>query len=334
MARLVRSIYVKEFRGIRRLSREVELRSFNVVIGRNNVGKSALLEALYLLPSPWSAQGDPLLGKPRTRFVAELHSGSTSSLVYGYSGSAMIRYMVGSTEDVILLSADGVVGSVIAGEEVESPDAYVKRLASVLGIGTEEVSRLTFLIPSSDGFIRALSDVLLSSHVWSSIVKSGVHRRVVRDLIDPVVHDLFTEVLIEGSRLKLRKEVSEDIGPLYIDTADLGDGVERLCLAALALEYLRPRLVLWDDIEASAHPGLIEALLRWLASRDWQVVISTHSLDVLFELLSIWPRNSGVIVLRKGRDDVVEHRVLELEDLEKMLSSGVDVRKVVDELEL
>lgn len=159
-------------------------------------------------------------------------------------------------------------------------------------------------------------------------------RWVFRDLIDPVVHDVFTEVLIERGRLKLRKEVSEDIGPLYIDTADLGDGVERLCLVVLALEYLKPRLVLWDDIEASAHPGLVETVLRWLSSRDWQVVITTHSLDVLLELINIWPRDCSVIVLRKRRDDVVEHRVLELEDLEKMLSSGIDLRKIVAELEL
>ena len=81
---------------------------------------------------------------------------------------------------------------------MRAPMPIAKRPASILGIGTEEVSRLTFLIPSSDGFIKALSDVLLSSHVWSSIVKSGVHRRVVRDLIDPVVHDIFTEALIGG----------------------------------------------------------------------------------------------------------------------------------------
>lgn len=174
MARLVKSIYVKEFRGIRKLSREIEFRRFNVVIGRSNVGKPALLEALYLLPSPWSVQGAPLLGdKSRTQFVAELHSG-TSSLVYGYSGTAMISYMVSDVNIVVLLGVNGVIGSLIAGEEVKGFDVYVKRLSSILGVGSDDIHRLTFFILSSDSFVKTLSTELLKNGVWSSIVKMGI----------------------------------------------------------------------------------------------------------------------------------------------------------------
>ena len=95
----------------------------------------------------------------------------------------------------------------------------------------------------------------------------------------------------------------------------------------LCLETYRPRLVLWDDVEASAHPGLVEAVLEWLASRDWQVVQSTHSYDVLERLVAV-ELEEAAVVLRKGAD-VLESRVLSLEEVEEMLERHVDVRKMI-----
>lgn len=55
----------------------------------------------------------------------------------------------------------------------------------------------------------------------------------------------------------------------------------------LLLEAVKPKIVLWDDFEVFAHPSLIETLLKWLTEEDWQVVLSTHSIDILYALLSI-----------------------------------------------
>lgn len=111
---------------------------------------------------------------------------------------------------------------------------------------------------------------------------------------------------------------------------DLGDGVERVLLYGLWLETYNPKVVLWDDIEASAHPGLIEAVLEWLADRDWQVVLTTHSLDVLDRLVAVEPEGASVVVLKKGPDDVLKPKVLNLDELRDMLERHLDVRLVVD----
>ena len=328
--RVVDGVYIEGFRGIRRLSREIKFRKFNVVIGRNNVGKTALLEALYLLPSPYTS--NPFTGESRLAFVSSMHSGHRG-LVYGYADSAKIVYRVKDLKIVVEICADGGARVYIDDRAVTEIEC-VERLSKVLNIPRDDVRNLIFFVPHTDAFLKNLDEVLRSERVWSAIVKRGLARHIVSSLINPIVHDHFTEVLIERDRLKLRKEVSQDIGPLYIDVSDLGDGIERLCLVALALEYLRPRLVLWDDIEASAHPGLIETVLRWLASRSWQVVITTHSIDVLLELVRVYPRDCAVIALRKTRDDIVESKLMELDEVEDLLDKGIDVRRVVEELEL
>jgi len=52
---LVKSLDLKEFRGVRKLSKPIELEDFTVLIGRNNVGKTSILEALYLLAWPFQS---------------------------------------------------------------------------------------------------------------------------------------------------------------------------------------------------------------------------------------------------------------------------------------
>lgn len=337
--KVVEEVVIKEFRGIRRLRETIKLAKYNLVIGRNNVGKSALLEALYLMAMPWEVSV-PLIGKSRLSIISELHGGSHSSLVYGYSGLARITYrLVNNTFSEVVLSPKGLKRILIDNRECNHNE-YIAHIARSLGVrgGRENivdiVNRLTFLIPNDTVFNIKLSGSLVSEDVWNSIIKYGLHRRVVEELVNPIVYDRFTEVLIERGALKLRKEVGGDLGPLYIHLADLGDGVERACLSALALEYVKPKLVLWDDIEVAAHPGLIERLIEWLVRRDWQVVIATHSLDVLLSFIHVSPKDSQILLLRKTPDDVVEARSYSIEEIEEFIDRGIDVRKIVDVLEL
>ena len=59
-------------------------------------------------------------------------------------------------------------------------------------------------------------------------------------------------------------------------------------------------------------------------------MLSTHSYDVIERLVAVEPERATVVVLRKGADDVLEPRVLGLDEVGEMLESHVDVRRVVD----
>jgi predicted ATP-dependent endonuclease of OLD family len=48
----VSSLDLKEFRGIKGIKEPLEFNKFNVLVGRNNSGKSAIVHALSLLPHP------------------------------------------------------------------------------------------------------------------------------------------------------------------------------------------------------------------------------------------------------------------------------------------
>ena len=174
----------------------------------------------------------------------------------------------------------------------------------------------------------------MQSKVLSWIEKNALHRKVVEDILAPAIYDKFTEVIDRRNRLYIRKEVSKEIGPLYVNVDSLGEGVRRALLTYLAVEYLKPKMLLWDDLEVAAHPSLLETIIKWLATSERQVIVATHSLDVLHTLTRIKPKECEVIALRKNSKDTVNYRVLTLDEVEELLGSGIDVRKIVEELEL
>ena len=86
----IEKIKIKEFRGIKETKEWIGLKKFNILLGRNNSGKTTLLEALSLLQDP--ALLIPLIGKTRIDLISYLHNADIWKLVYGYEGEALIDY--------------------------------------------------------------------------------------------------------------------------------------------------------------------------------------------------------------------------------------------------
>jgi len=325
---MIESVELEEFKGIRACREPIRLGRFTILIGRNNSGKTSVLEAIaFLTPHSLSSptEGLPLLGSWPD--VIKMLHGGLSSLIYGYTGEATITYSVSGRKVKRALRPSGKVRSWIDGEEID-PTTYKIALAESLSVKSEILDGL-FLLPNDSSLLRRLADGMVREAEWAKVEKSGANTAIVRDLICKAVHDRFTEATVRFNTLVLRKELP-DGRVIYVKAADLGDGVERILIYGLWLETYRPRVVLWDDIEASAHPGLVEAILSWLASRDWQVVLTTHSYDVLERLVAIEPEGASVVVLKKGSDDILEPRHLSLDELREMIEAHVDIRRVVD----
>ena len=334
--KVIEELNIEEFRGIRKLAKPLKLADFNVIIGRNNTGKTAILEALYLLPCPWP-RAMPIVERSAISLISRLHGRNTRALIYGYSGKARISFKTPELRIELILNSErsDLLEKAIINEEETNSDTYLQHIAKAYGYeDTNQAFSLAFYIPNDTEILHELQQRILNEPIWNAIIKEGHHRKVVKEIICPTVYDKFTEALIERDRLKLRKEINDEIGPLYIDVADLGEGIERILTMALCLEYLKPKLVLWDDIEVSAHPGLLETTLKWLASKPWQALITTHSIDVLYELTLIQPRECNIIALRKSHDDIVDYRIMTLDEIEELLDKGLDIRKLIDVLKL
>jgi len=320
----VTKIDLKEFRGIKGFQKPLNLRKFNILLGRNNSGKTAVLQSLSILPHPDIDQPMTLGfgGSSRKDFLCNL-VGGRSSIVYKYSGNAVLNFSFDTTEYSVTFD-ERVNARVFIGQTKYGVNDALRHLNIV-----EEALNWSVYVPNDSSFVDQVN--LRLSQEWARVVKTKGHVKVTKNIINPTIDESFTEIIRENGNLKVRKEVGGE--PSYIDIKDLGDGVEKALCIALFIEVCNPRLVIWDDFEASAHPSLLRNLLSWLSKKDWQVVLATHSIDTLHEIAEIEPEDSQVIQLKKTADDILVHKALSIDELSNILKSEIDPRYLVDQIE-
>lgn len=297
---MIKSIDIRGFRGIKSCEGPIPLSDFNILVGRNNSGKTSVLESLYTVHSG----NDPVLNLGRSNFIQRLHSGK--SLSYRYSGDGQIVIEKNNT------TYKQNVGS---------------RVAQNRNIGRSEDA---IYYPPSFKILNRIYDGLQGKR--DAIEKEGNHVKVA-ELINQCVNDQYTEIYLET--LEMRKQPPEG-SQFYVDIKDLGDGVLRAIPVFLMVETIEPEIFLWDDIDTSLHPGLTRKLIEWLVEKETQFVGATHSLDVLSALIDIQPdADVSIIQLSKSGSDIVKHQHLDLDELELMMeNAGHDPRFLMDELEI
>ncbi len=319
----ISEIDIKEFRGIKRCKEPIRLSKFNVLIGKNNSGKSSLLEALYLFPSP---QIDSIYKKGnKIDQITKLHSGR-DGLVYGYSGNATMTYNVNKTLFAIEITSNSGT-NVFIDDEATGSQEYISKM---LEIPEPNLKDISIYIPNDTEIVNKYAEYV--SSMENEIVKSGTNKRVA-EFVNQCIDEKYTEVLWIREGLSCRKE-RPDGSPLYIKLDDLGDGIKRATIIMLLLEARSPHIVLLDDFESASHPALIRAQLEWLSKKDWQVVLSTHSIDVLYQLLEleISPADLQILQMKKLNDDTLVYESLTIDDLDDLMNANADPRRLVDAL--
>ena len=332
----VSKLSVREFRGIKELS-DLELSSFNVLVGRNNSCKTTLLEALWLLPAPYYPPSVGFIGEPSRYELLRNNHGSLKNLIYLYTGRAKIRYTIKDICEAKLEIESSPSAQRCEFECFERKDcygdrieAYHSKLSEIYPEHTPDFRNLVLMVPSDTNFLRSIDKSL--KDLADYIVKKKAHASVPR-MLSEYVSDDFTEIYLDT--LKLRKEMPDGT-PYYIHLSDLGEGLKKAVKLMLIIEAVEPKLILWDDFETFAHPSLVKFLLEWLAEKECQVVLTTHSLDVIYELVDLadYRDDARLIQLKKTRNDTLLAESLNLEELEDLLAANVDPRKTVDLLGL
>jgi len=315
---LIKELELKEFRGIKALKEPIRFSRFNILIGRNNSGKSSILDALFLIPRSIIPEPYRDYAKSRGDFLSQYY-GDVKFLIYGYSGKAEVKYVLANNEELRVEVFDN--GRIIdyAPQEKGVLD-YLKKAFR------ENVENISILFKNESKLQRILTEWMFNK--WDRIVKSGLNVDIVKNIVNPCIDEEFTELLIYKDDLRVRKEINEKV--LYVRLRDLGSGIYGTIILAIILGLLKPNLVLIDDFDVAKHPTLIEALLKWFDKGDWQIVISTHSLDVLYGVLEASPKDFQLIQLRKTHDDILHYRILTFDELEDLIESNVDPRKLVD----
>jgi len=285
---MLQSVAIEGYRGILE-GRVEDLPRLGVLVGPNGAGKSSVLEALLIgaHPNPAEAIGRVVRTRATARGARWLfHRGETHPARIIVRGEDETRTTVlqlqssdGAEADVVRFDATTESGSALGGQTTFplGEGTYVRSKATLdPGTRLPSFGQVRWVVPSS------LSPL---HETYSDAVRQG-RRGAAKSIIRAVVPGLDDlESLVEDGQLALYVVFEDHSVPVPL----LGDGIRTLAHLALELAARPEGTTLVEEPEVHQHPGAIRqsahAILE-ATRRDIQVLLSTHSLDLIDALLA------------------------------------------------
>ena len=329
----------KDFRGIG--EGDVKLWPFTLLVGKNNSGKTTLLEALYLAPNPFR----PIFGEPvpvksgrdtALHCLAYMHESLDAEgfgfLIRDYvAEKSLIRYFLErdrSPELVFMRDRD--VRSRI---EVSYVFKSEKKLLGFLNLSSN-YAEIKINGPLLEKDVLLLRSDLLKLYWkmfrrrWVDISNMGIGSAVapkISELVDEEYDDLTLEPFGNGLTIYLRRSDGR-----RVRISDLGDGAQLFLTALILRELLKPGVILWDDLEAHMNPQMITHTLEWLQGlvrEGVQVIATTHSLEVLSKAVALMGEEEWfrVLILRLSGGRLLT-KPISGEEAASLIEGGLDIR--------
>ena len=162
---------------------------------------------------------------------------------------------------------------------------------------------------------------------WASIINLGICKKVAED-VSGLVYDNYRDITIEpflGGKLAIYGFLEDG---RRIRLGDLGEGVQNYIIARILYELEKPKVLLWDDIEAHLNPRMLLNIAGWffdIVEDDNQIIITTHSLEAARTIAGINEEKAAIYLtsLEKG---ALKTKKLTLKEIEEFSEAGIDVR--------
>jgi hypothetical protein len=354
----LRRLEVDGFRGFEHLVVD-DLADVNVIVGENNVGKTALLESLVLLGQPCLIDNSLTLNEVRGLARVSLDTTETWSLHFNQRLRAPIVRIVGTEADggQRKLSFQVGPGAELYAERHDRPANWPGKYSKTFM--QQQVVRFDYSHTDGEvawavativgGELVVIDTTALPTPVMGFHASSWRLFYNVPQLYSEVVQrgeeDLFLVGLrsIAPSMSQLRLLTRAGVPTLYASLDDgpllpvqaMGDGVARVASWLLSMVRLGNSWYLIDEIENGIHHGVMSdvwrALLTAAKARNVQVFATTHSYEAL-EALNKARRTLGqdapgvrVIRLQRTKGDLAAITYNE-EVLDAAISADVEVR--------
>lgn len=256
---MIESLHIKNFQIFEDLKIN-ELRRINLIAGKNNVGKTALLEALRILFSSGESTVINHILKQRGQFKPSNHN--------SYAAIYNRNYLRNNQDHEKILLVNKL--------------AIKKDLNSIYKVGERNLNPNDNPDYPADTavYVPFGSSLANTRDLWDKIVLTPLEDDVfyiIRETVEPRLVRLdFTS---ENVKVRLKDEQQ----PVPLQT--LGDGVQRMLLLAIAIVSAKGKYLLIDEFEAGLHHSVQEKLwdlvFHYAKQLDVQLFITTHSEDTL-----------------------------------------------------
>ncbi|MBA7528669.1 DNA replication and repair protein RecF [subsurface metagenome] len=341
---MITKLRITDFRGIK--EGEIELAPLTILLGGNNSGKTTILEALFLAPNPFRTVPYVIGGNTAAEVIHSMHETLSSEgyafLLYNYTANQVELGCKVDGDDYVLLFTKKDMYIIVSTNKQETGEIYpatvdgkeiktckigrmpMSGLLQVPNIGAEELPIDNTLLISSK--LVKMGYQYLEKN-WASIINLGICKKVAED-VSGLVYDNYRDITIEpflGGKLAIYGFLEDG---RRIRLGDLGEGVQSYIIARILYELEKPKVLLWDDIEAHLNPRMLLSIAEWffdIVENGNQVIFTTHSLEAARTIAGL-NEEKTTIYLTSLEKSILKAEGLTLKDIEELLDAGIDVR--------
>lgn len=321
-------IKIERFRGIKTCTL-TDLGMVNLFFGRNNCGKSTLLEGLMLISSPSNPSLPFTLNSLRNLasfdeedIKANFYLTDTEKPIYLKGRGALSR-------DVYITMLQSHTSS-ISLEELKMTDSkqpckrYGLQIEFYNGNSDEKYySRLTVDNDKTGAtsYTTSYKESLHAEYIPSGYMQIGINSKLANIITNKQESEILSALRILEPRIKdiqlVGKRIMIDMGlPTRLPINLLGDGVRKVLSIIVSIYNAANGVLLVDEIDNGLHysvmPKFWEVVLTTCKKTNTQMFISTHSMDMVKALVHSLkalddnaPKVSAYKLIKKEDDELV-----------------------------
>jgi|GEM_PF-647912 len=309
--KMLNNLTIKNFRGIQELD-VTDMRRLVLLSGKNNVGKSSVLEAVFLMMDHLSPDSFTRMNNFRGLNTPTNGVGIWEPLFYQLNpdndiqicatrGEDSLKLIYSKDDSYIPAQNGGLPQNVVGSFQSSAKRDYTLRFAFQVE-GSVEYSEIGHFTISDNGMLREIYDENGEKQLMPLTYTSFVNNYFVRT--DRAILDRMGKAEINGEKGKLIEFMNHidpsitdivtlsinGIPQLYIKTKNKllpvqfsGDGINKLLYIVLSIMDAKDGIVLVDEIDTGFHHSMYKVLWEIVSdvSRDYncQVIATTHSYE-------------------------------------------------------
>ena len=303
----LQKLEINQYRGLKDMTLE-NLSRINVLIGKNNSGKTSILEAIGLLTNPFSERVIRAIADQRQRGVSsyalapsmerlrwlfpqnenELQPIQLTMYLNGEKKTAIFKLI---EEKVMSLPPLGemIIESITSKEVV---DLYQKIRVNVNG--QEEELHFSVLNkgvkPNEHQRQYSVGYISASEHKLFPASAEGIGQIILDEKEEELISLLQEfDKDINGIKLIPHKERNniyiQKKGRELVPLFSFGDGLQKVLLIATAILKMQKGILLLDEPEVGIHTKMIPTYFKWLSKLTEQnnvtIFMATHSIEAV-----------------------------------------------------
>lgn len=313
----IRSVSVRNFKSVKSITL-TDCRRVNVLIGRPNVGKSNIIEALALFDIPY------MVGLP-TRSLRNLVRIENTADIF-HNGDSSEGAEVRAGNEILTIArtpSNGLTAEISAGGHTakytfnqsltltakREPEIYPNILTYFFrGPLPAEPGNTGFLLPPSGGNLMS--------------VVAGLPE--LKSRLAELFHSYGLKMMFDTGSQQIKAMREEGLDMFLVPFGSLADSLQRLIFYKAAIESNRHKTICFEEPEAHTFPPYISNIAEEITeARENQYFITTHSPYVLNTLLERAGDELAVYVVDMKNNATTVKRLTD-EQLQHAYDSGFD----------